>query len=318
MKGNLMGAKIDFKKMESRIGRMHLAQRLGIQVDHVTKVFGQGLNTFHIENVFWLHYLIKIGLKCLFLYKRGQRNIADIQIVHHEVPITDLPKAFDGYTILQLSDLHIDTHPSIPKAIIHALSKVEYDICVMTGDYRFSTHGSYDDAMGELSRVRKHIQKPIYGILGNHDFIEMLADFEDMNVPILLNESVRLEKQGSSIYLVGIDDPHFYLVDNIEKATEDLPARASSILLSHSPEMYKKAAYCGFDLMLSGHTHGGQLCLPGGIPVLVNAKCPRKYCAGPWRYKELIGYTSRGTGSSGLDVRYNCPPEITLHHLRCK
>ena len=68
--------------------------------------------------------------------------------------------------------------------------------------------------------------------------------------------------------------------------------------------------------MLCGHTHGGQICLPGGVPVMTNADCPRKYCVGAWRYHGMHGYTSRGTGVSMVDVRLNCPPEVTLHRLR--
>ena len=88
------------------------------------------------------------------------------------------------------------------------------------------------------------------------------------------------------------------------------------MLLSHTPELYRQAAHAGFDLMLCGHTHGGQICLPGGVPVLTNADCPRRYCAGRWRHHRMHGYTSRGTGVSMVDVRLNCPPEVTLHRLR--
>ena len=89
-----------------------------------------------------------------------------------------------------------------------------------------------------------------------------------------------------------------------------------SILLSHTPEIYDRAAGAGFDLMLSGHTHGGQLCLPGGIPIRLEAKLPRSMAAGLWRHGEMVGYTTRGVGTSLLPVRLNCPPEITLHALR--
>jgi len=67
--------------------------------------------------------------------------------------------------------------------------------------------------------------------------------------------------------------------------------------------------------MLCGHTHGGQIRLPGGIPLMTNADCPRRFCAGPWRHCHLQGYTSLGTGSSIIAARFNCPPEMTIHHL---
>ena len=106
-------------------------------------------------------------------------------------------------------------------------------------------------------------------------------------------------------------------MDNIEKSAQDIPAEATAILLSHTPEIYRQAAHAGFDLLLCGHTHGGQICLPGGIPVTLDSRCPRYMGAGAWRYHNMTGYTSVGAGTSIVDVRLNCPPEITLHRLFC-
>jgi predicted MPP superfamily phosphohydrolase len=87
-------------------------------------------------------------------------------------------------------------------------------------------------------------------------------------------------------------------------------------LLSHTSQVYRQAAEAGFDLLLSGHTHGGQLCLPGSVPIRLEAVIPRKFGAGAWKYLGLSGYTSVGAGTSILPVRLNCPPELTLHVLR--
>src|SRR5690606_31536466 len=111
-------------------------------------------------------------------------------------------------------------------------------------------------------------------------------------------------------------DPHYYRADNLEKAAAGLPDGAVTILLAHSPEIYRHAAYADFDLLLCGHTHGGQICLPGGRPIICNANSPRELCRGAWRYRDLQGYTSLGSGACMVDVRINCPPEITVHHLR--
>ncbi len=112
------------------------------------------------------------------------------------------------------------------------------------------------------------------------------------------------------IYLAGIDDAHYYRVDNIEKAASEIPNDGFSILLSHTPEIYRQAAHAGFDLLLSGHTHGGQICLPGSIPITLDS-----YCRGTWarglEIHDMMGYTSVGVGSSIVPVRINCPPEIT-------
>ena len=125
-----------------------------------------------------------------------------------------------------------------------------------------------------------------------------------------------ISRGDRTIYLAGIDDAHFYRVDNIEKAASTIPHGAFSILLSHTPEVYRQAAHAGFDLFLSGHTHGGQICLPGSVPITLSSKLPRRFGAGMWSYNDMVGYTSVGAGSSVVAVRFNCLPEITLHHLR--
>jgi predicted MPP superfamily phosphohydrolase len=117
------------------------------------------------------------------------------------------------------------------------------------------------------------------------------------------------------MYLAGIDDAHYYRVDNIEKAASGIPHDGFSILLSHTPEVYRQAAHAGFDVFLSGHTHGGQICLPGSIPITLGSVLPRRMGSGPWQYGAMIGYTSVGVGCAAVPVRFNCLPEITLHRL---
>ncbi len=307
---------VELKRLEKRIGRVHLQQRLGIEADHANQVFGQGRTFFHIENWYLFHAFIRLSLRCLGLYRRGQRNATEIQIRRNEVVIPRLPAAFDGFTLLQLSDLHLDMDKDYPAMLIERLRQVDYDLCVMTGDFRAKTFGPYSATLAALTEVRRHLRGPIYAVLGNHDSIRMAPPIEALGITMLLNESVILERGGAFVHLAGIDDPHLYQVDNFEKAAQKIPPGAVSILLAHSPEPYQRAAHAGFDLMLSGHTHGGQICLPGGIALMTNADCPRRFCKGAWRYHTMQGYTSVGSGSSVVGVRFNCPPEITLHRLR--
>jgi predicted MPP superfamily phosphohydrolase len=133
---------------------------------------------------------------------------------------------------------------------------------------------------------------------------------------MLINESTALERSGSRLYLAGVDDAHYYHVDNIEKAAQAIPEDAVSILLAHTPEIYRQAAHAEFNAMLCGHTHGGQICLPGGIPLTWDARCPRAMAAGAWTYLDMHGYTSVGAGTSIVSVRLNCPPEVVIHRLR--
>lgn len=307
---------VQLKRLEKRIGRVHLQQRVGIEADHATQIFGRGRTFFHIENWYSIHALMRLTLRCLGLYRQGLRNAAAIQIRHNDVVIPRLPEAFDGFTLLHLSDLHLDMDPTYPAALIERIQQVDYDVCVMTGDFRAKTYGPHAAAIEALAKVRPHLRGPVYAILGNHDSIRMVSAIEALGITLLLNEAVVLEREGANLHLAGIDDPHYYQVDNFDKAAAPISPDEVAILLSHSPETYRRAAHTGFDLMLSGHTHGGQVCLPGGIPLMTNADCPRRFCKGAWRYHTMQGYTSAGSGSSVVGVRFNCPPEITLHHLR--
>jgi predicted MPP superfamily phosphohydrolase len=303
--------------LQQRVGRVHLKQRLGIERDYERRIFGQGRNFFHIENWYALRSLIRNGLRLLLLHGRARRNARQIRLRHNHITLERLPSSFNHFTILQISDLHLDMADDFPHVLIDAVRHLDYDLCVLTGDFKAETYGPYEAAIQGLQQVRIHLTGEVYGVLGNHDTICMVPAIESMGIHMLLNEQVMLRRSGETIYLAGIDDPHYYRADNIEKAGDDIPDGAVSILLAHSPEIYRHAAHADFDVMLCGHTHAGQMCLPGGVALMCNAACPRKFCVGAWRYHNLSGYTSAGSGASVVDLRINCPPEITLHHLHC-
>jgi predicted MPP superfamily phosphohydrolase len=301
--------------LERRLGRVHARQRLGIESESDPQVFGRGINFFHPENWYSVHALIEFGLRLSGLYWRGRRNTLDIRVRTNDVSIEGLPAAFDGFRILHMTDLHADLNPPAMQALAHCVATLDYDLCVLTGDYRAQTYGPFDAALRQMSGLSTQLSQPLYGVLGNHDSIRMLPGLESMGIRMLLNESVTLRRGRESIYLAGIDDAHYYRVDNVEKAAAELPPDAVTILLSHTPEIYRQAAHAGFDLMLCGHTHGGQICLPGGAPVTLDSKCPRYMGRGAWRYHGMQGYTSAGAGTCIVPARLNCPPEITLHRL---
>ena len=303
--------------LQARVGKIHLQQRLGIERDYERKVFGQGRTFFHVENWYSLRSIIRNCLRLVLLHGRARRNARRIEIRHNHIKLPRLPAAFEDFTLLQISDLHLDMAADFPHALIEAVRQVEYELCVLTGDFRAETFGPYEAALQGLQQVRTQLEGEVYAILGNHDTVCMVPGMESMDIRLLLNEQVTLQRGGDTIYLVGIDDPHYYRADNLEKAAENIPEDAVSILLAHSPEIYQHAAHADFDVMLCGHTHAGQICLPGGVPLMCNASCPRSLCAGAWSYHGLSGYTSAGSGACVVDVRLNCPPEITLHHLHC-
>ena len=293
-----------------------MRQRLGLERDLEAHVFRRGTHFFHLENWYSMHALVRGSLRSVGLLARARRNARRIVLRRHEVAVPHLPPAFDGFTVLQLSDLHIDGAPDYADVLIEAIRGLDYDLCVLTGDYRLRTFGPFDATLRGLAAVRPHLKGTPYAILGNHDTLRMVPGMEAMGYRVLLNEWTSIRRDGAAIYLAGIDDAHFYRLDNFHRAADGIPPQAVSILLSHTPEAYRHAAHADFDLMLCGHTHGGQICLPCGRPLLTDARSPRRFARGTWRYHAMTGYTATGSGTSLVDVRLNCPPEVTLHVLQ--
>ena len=303
--------------LQDRIGRFHLRQRLGIETANEPRVFGQGRSFFHIENWKSAQHIIKACLQLSLMRERGKRNARAIKIIHNDIRLPALPSNLNGLRLLHLSDSHLDMQKDTPHALIEAVRQVDYDICLWTGDFRNKTYGPYDAVLNAIERVRTHLKNPVYAVLGNHDSIRMVPAMEQLDIRLLMNENVKIEHNGATLYLAGIDDPHYYRTDNFEKAARDIPEGAIAILLAHSPEIYQQCAFADFNLLFCGHTHGGQICWPGGRPITLNTRCPRYVGSGNWRYQQLQGYTSRGSGTSVVDARFNCSPEITVHRLLC-
>ncbi|MCU7814067.1 MAG: metallophosphoesterase family protein [Candidatus Thiodiazotropha sp. (ex Lucinoma kastoroae)] len=302
-------------RLERRLGSVHARLRIGIEEESLPSVFGKGLNFFHPENWYSSHGLLRSLLKITGFYWRGRSNTQNFRVTRNLFEIPRLPPDFDGFILLHLSDLHTDMHQPATDALINRISGMTYDAVILTGDYRARTFGDIDASMAGMRALCDELNQPIYAVLGNHDTIRMVPELESMGIRILLNESVELTRGGQTIHLAGVDDAHYYRVDNIEKAAEGIPQEKVSILLSHTPEIYRQAAHTGFDLFFCGHTHGGQICLPGGYPLTLDARCPRRLGFGNWRHGEMRGYTTAGTGTSIVEVRINCPPEIALHTL---
>lgn len=309
-------AEVDYQQLEKRLGRPLLAQRLKIQAHHTARLFGTGKVWFHIEHIRTLHLIIYILLKLTGLYRRGHRNALAVQVRFQELPCPDLPAAFDGFRLLHISDTHIDGDPELTDLLARLIDPLDYDACVITGDFREGTFEDYDIPARLMVELRRHIQTDTFAILGNHDAVEMVPALEAGGIRTLLNEHAVLKRGDDCIWLAGVDDPHYFETDNLDQALEGIPEDDFKILLAHSPEICRRAAFSGVQLYLCGHTHAGQICLPGGHPLLTNSKCSRAYHFGLWFFEGMTGYTSHGAGTSSVAVRFNCPPEITVHTLR--
>lgn len=301
--------------LSERLGSEHAERRLALEQRHHQRALAWHSKLFHLENWYSIHGFIRQALRLAGLHRRGQENARRIQLREHRFSFAELPAAFVGYRILHLSDMHLDMDLATTRAITESVRELEYDVCVMTGDYRANTFGESDHAMELMASLRLYLKGPVYAVLGNHDSIHMLPKMEAMGIRVLMNEGVRLIRDGQSIGLAGIDDAHYFQLDDAGQAAQAVASEPVKILLSHTPEAFKQASDAGFDAFLCGHTHGGQICLPGGIPLTLESKCPRFLGKGSWRYQQLQGYTSVGASTSVVNVRLNCPPEITLHTL---
>ncbi len=303
------------QRLEQRLGRQYVRQRLAIEDDHRSRLDSRRPDFFHLESWYSIHALIRNTLKLTGLYSRGRKNAAAVELRRNEVALPGLPVAFDGFTLLHISDMHVDMSQAAMSCLIDKVQDIDYDLCVLTGDYCGNDFGAQESVLREMARVRGHLRGEVYGVLGNHDSLRLVPGLEDLGIRMLLNESVSIVRQGEAIHLAGIDDAHYFRVHNLASACANVPAEGCALLLSHTPEIYRLAACAGFKLLLCGHTHGGQVCLPGRLPITLDAQVPRHMGAGPWRFADLVGYTSVGAGASVVPVRFNCPPEITLHRL---
>jgi len=257
--------------------------------------------------------LLNLTLGITGLKRRGRANACSPVLVENEVPLPGLPAAFHGYRILQLTDLHLDNDDTVLESTLGIIAGIEHDLCVFTGDYS----ARHDEAllMSAFEALRGHLEGEAIAVLGNHDSIRVVSCLEAHGIQVLLNERVTVTRGEERITLAGVDDYHYFRLANLERTLDGITPRETVILLNHSPEQFRQAGHAGVDLYLCGHTHGGQICLPGGLAPGFNIECTRRVGRGAWRYGAMHGYTSRGVGTSLVNVRYNCPPEITRHRL---
>jgi uncharacterized protein len=305
-----------YASLAQRIGPLTLEKRLTRQANHWAQRTHQGSGIFRLEAVLPLDLLVSCALRTTGLARHARANYLAPRVVERHWHLDDLPLAFAGFRLLQLSDLHLDLDADFTPALIKQLRGLDYDAVVITGDFRNSTYDNHARAVAEAGTLLTTLNRPRFGILGNHDFIEQVPELESLGLPILLNEVTNITRGSAQLWIAGIDDPHFYATHDLARVVTRLPSRACTILLSHSPEIVHELPPNRFSLVLCGHTHGGQLCLPGGrwLHVPVHG-LSAEFIRGPWRVDETQGYTSPGTGGCGVPARLNCPGELTIHVL---
>ncbi|HEX6144118.1 MAG TPA: metallophosphoesterase [Geminicoccaceae bacterium] len=240
-----------------------------------------------------------------------------------ELRLPGLPRGLDGYTILHVSDPHVDALPGLGDAIVRACAGVEVDLLALTGDFRAACFGPFEEhhIFAPLAALLAGVsaRDGAFAVLGNHDSEAMLEPLEALGLQVLVNREHIVRRGADRLSLVGLDDPHRFYGTSTARCLDSLSDGGDvfRLFLVHSPELASRAAAEGGDLYLCGHTHGGQICLPGGYPVLRRLHAERDLAAGPWRRGAMVGYTSAGAGvANSLPLRLFSRSEVALLTLR--
>ena len=259
----------------------------------------------------------RIVLKTTRLFEAGLRRALDLRLVELTLSHPELPPEFDGYRLLHLTDLHLDGMPNLDAVIAGLVRDRQVDLAVWTGDYRWRVHGAHEQVLSGIAEIVRAISASDgqFATLGNHDPAAMVDGLEALGLRVLANETISIRRSAASLHVTGLDDVHYFYTDMAAAALASAPA-GFKIALVHSPEGAPLAAAAGYALYLCGHTHGGQVCLPGGTPILTNSALHWRHARGLWRRGKMLGYTSNGAGTSGLPVRFFSRGEVTLITLR--
>ncbi|MFW5706019.1 MAG: metallophosphoesterase [Bacteroidota bacterium] len=304
-------------KMRDEMREAWLENRFNLEKTRRKRQRNRGILPRHWTLFRRLIILFGYLLKLIGCYNRGVKNALNIRIREYEAGFSDLPEAFDGYRILHLTDLHLNIIDGLDDIISRKIAGIHVDLCVLTGDYRKETDGEFRQVIGPMKKIIRSIQATdgIVATLGNHDTYLMVKPLSKAGITVLTNESVKLSRGPDEILVTGVDDVYYYYSPAAEQCLENMDA-SFKIALVHSPALYDVAAANGYQLYLCGHTHGGQICLPGGIPVITHVSRGKKYFRGWWQVDKMKGYTSTGAGTSGIPVRFYSESEITLITLR--
>jgi len=247
------------------------------------------------------------------LRRRAERNFLTIRRVERTWQLPGLPSAMDGFRLLHLSDLHSDFDPAVIARLRAAVEGITCDATAVTGDFfdLVFEEEKVDEAL--LRKLVSFLPQPVYPVLGNHDLLRVAEVLETCGVRVLMNESVRLGPETGGLCLAGVDDPRLFRTDDLSRALAGRVPGEPIVLLAHSPGIHRKALAAGVNLMLCGHTHGGQISLPGGFALAGGGDFSRSMISGAWRRGQLQGYTNNGAGGCKLPYRLNAPAEVVLH-----
>jgi predicted MPP superfamily phosphohydrolase len=253
----------------------------------------------------------------------------DVEVTRRRIRLARLPKAFEGFRIVQLSDIHISpflTGDQLRRCVTIA-NGLKPDLVALTGDFLADDPG----AQGEVVQVLAGLRAPygVFGCLGNHEYMtetegSITRLFAAEQIRILRQERVPIQSHAETLNLIGVDyqyarfskDHGGHLVDQYLEGSEKLVMPGTvNILLNHNPNAFDRAAELGIDLMLAGHTHGGQVSLGFLHRGLCLTRIVTPYVSGWYEKAGSQVYVNRGIGTTGPPIRFGARPEIALLEL---
>ena len=242
-------------------------------------------------------------------------EVGELSIDRVQLPIPGLPPAFEGFTIAQLTDIHLlpYTQPEFIREAAAATNALNPDLILLTGDYVWHDVDAMDELVPIIAGL--NAREGVFGVLGNHDYwldVEAVREgFRQSRVPLLVNQHIVLARGEQKLVLAGMDDGWAGHAD-LDASLDGAPADAPILLMLHEPDLADMVApQAPIALQLAGHSHGGQVRIPGH-GALVLPYLGRKYDMGLYQVGKMWLYTNRGLGEISVPLRYNCPPEVTL------
>jgi len=260
----------------------------------------------------------------------GEIERHELWLTRQTVFLRDLPDSFRGFTIAQISDIHYDefTEPFFVRHVVNRVNQLKPDMVALTGDFVTDSPRSLEWGAAHASpcaEILSRLTAPLrYAVMGNHDAAVGPAKVTDAlvshGIPVLANSHVALDRKGDRIWIAGLNDATF-MNPSVQKAVPEEAMRRQQpvILLGHEPDYADTVAQQlsdrRVDLMLAGHTHGGQIRLHF-FGNMFKPPLGKKYIRGLFQIGGLQLYVNRGIGTVNMPLRFRCPPEVTLFTLQ--
>lgn len=237
------------------------------------------------------------------------------RIIEKQVALERLPSAFEGLRVVHLTDIHCGpfTPPRVVRQWVDKANALQPDVIVVTGDL-ITTGPDYIEVMAaELGRLEAPLG--VYACLGNHDYFgtggRVGPALRGHGIEVLDNRGLLLRRPGGHLYVAGVDD-NWSGRDDLKRALRERPQGAPTVLLAHDPGLFPKAAAARVDLMLSGHTHGGQFAVPWMVRRFNLARLMTPFSSGLYQTDESVLYVNHGLGTSGPPIRLGARPELAV------